>query len=117
LRLEGHKAFSTLSGTDALRFLDSQTPDLVILDFMMPGLDGIETLQQIRLRATPSALPVIMYTAVSDPDFRLRAIAAGANDYFAKGTMDYRHLSKMIEDYALCSAPVGGPSESPSVAA
>jgi putative two-component system response regulator len=99
LRLDRHRTLSALTGEQALNMLNSELPDLVILDFMMPGMDGLETLRQIRAAARTARLPVIMYTAVSDPTFKDHAIAKGANAYFAKGTMDVSHLSRMIAEF------------------
>ena len=69
------------SGVEALEVLDRERPDLVILDVMMPEMDGFETLRRIRQY---SAVPVIMLTArVSDPD-KLRGFEYGADDYLTK---------------------------------
>lgn len=96
LRLDGHRAVSAFSGEDALATISAEPPDVVILDFMMPGMDGIETLRQIRSNPTTSRVRVIMYTAVSDPAFRQHALEKGANAYFAKGQMDFAHLRQLI---------------------
>ena len=69
------------SGAEALELIDRERPDLVILDVMMPEMDGFETLRRIRQH---SALPVIMLTArASDPD-KLRGFEFGADDYVTK---------------------------------
>ena len=99
LRLQGHKTGSAFTGEEALAALLIDRPDLVILDFMMPGMDGIETLRHIRADPRTAALPVIMYTAVADPNFQSHAIQKGANAYFAKGSMDFAKLSDMIVAY------------------
>jgi CheY-like chemotaxis protein len=96
LRLDGHRTVSAFTGEDALATLASQSPDVVILDFMMPGMDGIETLRQIRSNPATSGLRVIMYTAVSDPAFREHALEKGANAYFAKGQMQFSELRDLI---------------------
>jgi len=96
LRLDGHRTISAFSGEDALSSLESQPADVIILDFMMPGMDGIETLRQIRSNPATSRVRVIMYTAVSDPAFREHAIEKGANAYFAKGQMEFSQLRQLI---------------------
>lgn len=69
------------SGTEALSLVDRERPDLVILDVMMPEMDGFETLRRIRQHST---VPVIMLTARgSDPD-KLRGFEFGADDYLTK---------------------------------
>ena len=75
-------------------------PDVVVLDFMMPRLNGIETLCRIRSNRGTATLPVIRYNAVGDMDLRCRAIENRADDFFAKGMMDSSSLCLMIEQYA-----------------
>jgi CheY-like chemotaxis protein len=96
LRLDGHRTISAFSGEDALSSLESHPADVIILDFMMPGMDGIETLRQIRSNPATSRVRVIMYTAVADPAFREHAIEKGANAYFAKGQMEFSQLRQLI---------------------
>lgn len=96
LRLDGHRTLSAFSGEDALCSLASERADVIILDFMMPGMDGIETLRQIRSNPSTSGVRVIMYTAVADPAFRDHAIEKGANAYFAKGQMGFAELRQLI---------------------
>jgi CheY-like chemotaxis protein len=101
LRVYGHSAISVFTGQEALDALEAHLADLVILDFMMPGLNGIETLCRIRANPLTARLPVIMYTAIADPDLPTLAAENGANDYFAKGMMDFASLSLMISHYAI----------------
>ena len=100
LRLDGHRTVSAFTGEDALATLSLQQPDVVILDFMMPGMDGIETLRQIRSNPQTADLRVIMYTAVSDPAFRAHALEKGANAYFSKGQMQFSELRDLISPCA-----------------
>lgn len=78
-----HLAFAA-SGAEALEQADALLPDLILLDVMMPGMDGYEACR--RLRATPrlADIPVIMVTALDDRDSRVRGIEAGADDYIGK---------------------------------
>ena len=69
-----------------------EVPDLVILDEMMPGLDGLGVLRQIRDDARTADIPVIMFTAMYDQTFRDRALAAGATDVWVKGSFDLDQL-------------------------
>lgn len=81
----GHKPHTTFSGADALKFLDSSDSpevDIVLLDLVMPGMDGIEVLQKIRPRW--AKLPVIMLTAQSSINTVVDAMRAGANDFIVK---------------------------------
>jgi len=72
------------SGLRAIELIDTNTFDLVLLDVMMPGIDGIETLRRIRSRISASTLPVIMVTAKSESDNIVDALEIGANDYVTK---------------------------------
>ena len=72
------------SGFAAIELIGSESFDLVLLDVMMPGIDGIETLKRIRDQKSASALPVIMVTAKSESDNIVGALELGANDYVTK---------------------------------
>jgi diguanylate cyclase (GGDEF)-like protein len=76
------------SGRRALEAIAAQRFDLVLLDVMMPDLDGFEVLRQIRLQHSPQALPVIMVTGRTESVEVVKAFALGANDYLAK-PMDF----------------------------
>jgi diguanylate cyclase (GGDEF)-like protein len=71
-------------GLTAIELIDKHSFDLVLLDVMMPGIDGIETLKRIRSRNSASALPVIMVTAKSESGNIVDALELGANDYVTK---------------------------------
>jgi two-component system, sensor histidine kinase and response regulator len=72
------------SGEEALVQVRRAQPDLVLLDVMMPGLDGYITTQRIKQVAGSSFLPVILVTALSQREARLRGLAAGADDFLSK---------------------------------
>lgn len=83
LKHHGYTVLSAASGLDALTMIAKQQPDLVLLDVLMPGLDGYGVCA--RLRADPSTrfLPVIMITA-SGEQAKVRALEAGADDFLQK---------------------------------
>src|SRR4051812_8476476 len=72
------------SGLKAMELIESQEFDLVLLDVMMPGIDGIETLKRIRDLKSASELPVIMVTAKSETTDIVESLGLGANDYVTK---------------------------------
>jgi diguanylate cyclase (GGDEF)-like protein len=72
------------SGLVAIDMIEKNPFDLVLLDVMMPGIDGMETLKRIRSQKSASALPVIMVTAKSESDNIVGALEQGANDYVTK---------------------------------
>lgn len=81
LELEGYTVFEAADGVRALQQVRDALPDLVILDVMMPELDGFETLRALR---EFSSVPVIMLTARGEEDDRVRGLELGADDYVTK---------------------------------
>lgn len=81
LELENYRVIEASNGLEALDQVRDQLPDLVILDVMMPELDGFETLQLLREIST---VPVIMLTVKADEEDKVRGLALGADDYVTK---------------------------------
>jgi two-component system copper resistance phosphate regulon response regulator CusR len=81
LTAEGHEVAIAGDGNDALRRARDRPPDLVILDVMLPGLDGIAVCR--RLRAT-AQFPILMLTALGGTEQRVRGLDSGADDYLVK---------------------------------
>jgi adenylate cyclase len=79
----GYIVESAFSGEEALRSLDEQLPDIVLLDILMPGVDGYAVCRRIREDPRTAFLPVIMITASGDQE-KVRAIEAGADDFITK---------------------------------
>ncbi len=84
LEAAGYDVAAVKSGDEALLAIDEEQPDLVILDWMLPSLSGIEICRQIRAGSATRALPVIMLTARGGEADRLRGLATGADDYIVK---------------------------------
>lgn len=80
----GYRTVSAECGARALSVLTTDVVDLVLLDWMMPGLSGLDTLRAIRQNHSSDALPVIMCTAVGEDHNVVEAIESGANDYVVK---------------------------------
>lgn len=98
LRRLGHQADCVSSGEAALQWFSQALPDLVILDVMMPGMDGLEVLRHVRSDPRTAGVAVAMYSAVSDPSFKRHAIAKGANDYWVKASLDFSELQHRVEN-------------------
>ncbi|MCS7071757.1 MAG: response regulator transcription factor [Anaerolinea sp.] len=81
LELEGHQVIEAHNGLEALEAVRTKLPDIVLLDVMMPELDGFETLRMLR---EFSSIPVIMLTAKGDENDRVYGLELGADDYIAK---------------------------------
>lgn len=84
LVLEGHRVLEALDGTTALQLAADEAPDLVLLDIMMPVMDGFEVCRRIKELDGVGFLPVIMVTALDDRDSLVRALDGGADEYVAK---------------------------------
>jgi two-component system, OmpR family, phosphate regulon response regulator PhoB len=84
LEAEGYDVESVKRGDEADLRLREQTPELVILDWMLPGLSGIELCRRIRTRHETERLPVIMLTARGEEGDRIRGLSTGADDYIVK---------------------------------
>ena len=84
LGIEGYDVKTASNGEEGLREVDAQHPDLVILDIMMPGMDGIEACKQIRTNPETAHIPVLMFSALSGDDDVERARLAGANHLITK---------------------------------
>jgi len=81
LEHDGYEVIEATSGTEALENLRDRMPDLILLDVMMPEMDGFETLQLLREIST---VPVIMLTAKGEEEDRVRGLELGADDYITK---------------------------------
>jgi two-component system phosphate regulon response regulator PhoB len=84
LEAEGYEVDAVSRGDEAELRLREEAPDLVLLDWMLPGLSGIELCRRIRLRRETERLPVIMLTARGEEGDRVRGLSVGADDYVAK---------------------------------
>jgi len=84
LRRAGFTADALENGVDTIARVSTNAPDLILLDWMMPGLSGMEVLQAIRERYDANTLPIIMCTAREESSCISEAIACGANDYLQK---------------------------------
>ncbi|SEP09564.1 two-component system, cell cycle response regulator [Methylobacterium sp. ap11] len=91
LTLEYFDVVSAMNGPDALAICEKGLCDIVLLDVMMPGMDGFEVCRRIKATPTTAHLPVVMVTALDQPSDRLRGLDAGADDF----------LTKPIDDTAL----------------
>jgi len=84
LEKRGYRVEEAGDGQEALRLIDEAKPDLVLLDWMLPTLSGIEVCRQIRRRPATRDLPVIMLTARAEDQDAVRGLNTGADDYITK---------------------------------
>ncbi|HQB46101.1 MAG TPA: response regulator, partial [Polyangiaceae bacterium] len=84
LSREGYTFRHAAGGEAALSSVEEQEPDLILLDVMMPGIDGFEVCRLIRQRNTQAYLPIIMLTALDNPNEVAKGLDAGADDFITK---------------------------------
>jgi C4-dicarboxylate-specific signal transduction histidine kinase len=92
---QGHTILHAEDGLQALELLAGQRVDLVLLDLLMPRLDGIQTCRRIREHPEMQHLPVVFITALQDRDARVRGKAAGADDFLSKPVDDVELLVRV----------------------
>lgn len=84
LQAEGFRVRATVNGEDVAHLVSEERPDLILLDWMLPGISGIEVCRLLRSRPETRDIPVIMLTARGEENERVRGLATGADDYIVK---------------------------------
>lgn len=84
LKKEGYKILVTHDGEDALDVANTKHPDLILLDLMLPGVDGLEVCKQLKLERKTASIPVIMLTAKTQESDKVVGLELGADDYVTK---------------------------------
>lgn len=97
MRRSGYNVVDTDNFSQALDYLDSATPDLIILDIMMPGMNGVDLCRRIRSRPNTMDTPIIVFSARGDEATIKNAYAAGANRYLHKLNL-WGELMTMVQD-------------------
>lgn len=91
----GFSVLKAKDAQDALAVLDQHQPDLIILDVMMPGMDGITLCRVIRERGELKRTPILILSARNDSDSVMRGMDAGANDYLPKPILHHDLVTKV----------------------
>jgi len=81
---EGYRVRATAQGEEVARLVNEERPDLIVLDWMLPGISGIEVCRLLRTRPETRDIPIIMLTARGEENERVRGLATGADDYMVK---------------------------------
>jgi two-component system phosphate regulon response regulator PhoB len=103
LEAEGFEVDTILRGDEAEMRLQERTPDLLILDWMLPGVSGIELCRRLRMRPETERLPIIMLTARGEESERVRGLSTGADDYVVK---PFSTPNSLPASRRCCGAPV-----------
>ena len=88
LSAEYYDVLTAFSGPEALEVIHRDLPDLVLLDVMMPGMDGFEVCRRIKSDPAIAHIPVVMVTALSEPADKIQGLEAGADDFLTKPVDD-----------------------------
>lgn len=96
IELLGYSVFEAADGETALQLFSAERPDLIILDIMMPGMDGNEVRRRIREELAGNLVGILMLTAKDSLEDKVRSLESGANDYLTK-PFHYRELQARIE--------------------
>jgi PAS domain S-box-containing protein len=99
LRSRGYEVDVAHNGADALLRLREAKPDLILMDIQMPGMDGLEVMQQVRKDDGLQHIPIVALTALAMPGDRDRCLAAGADEYLSK-PISLQRLIYLIENHA-----------------
>jgi CheY-like chemotaxis protein len=105
LRKKGYEVIAAVDGEDALAKARDHRPDLVLLDVMMPKMNGFEVLHALKGEPGIRDIPVIMLTNLEQPADIKRAADAGAHSYLVKSNMNLDELAARIKE-ALASKPI-----------
>lgn len=100
LSYSGIPSFGAMSGEEALAVVEEMSPNLIILDLALPGLDGWGVLRELKSHKSLSRVPCVAITAFHTPELAEQAIAAGFDAYFAKpidATSFVRELQSIVE--------------------
>src|ERR1700739_291704 len=93
--LPGNHARAFADARESLAYCSSAEPDLYVVDYMMPGMDGIEFVQRVRAMPGRADVPIVMVTPVEDRAVRQRALEAGATDFLSKPVEAQEFLIRM----------------------
>ena len=98
LQYSGYEVIEATSGEDGVRLADETSPDLILMDLQLPGIDGVEALRRIRASERTRRVPVVAVTAFAMDHDRDRAFDSGFNGYVEK-PISVRRLPQQVRDF------------------
>jgi len=112
----GYRALRALTAEAGLAMLATEKPDIIIVDGMMPGMNGTEFIRLCRADLNTAHIPVILYTALMDAKFSEDAVRKGANEVWHKGRIDVDQMRERLEHYLRKGIGDGGSLNQPGAA-
>lgn len=97
LELEGYKTVGAASGQEAVVMLPRELPDLILLDVILPELNGFEVMERLRENPATAKIPVVILSNLGDDEQRHRASKLGAVDYLVKAEHDFPSIKRVVE--------------------
>jgi DNA-binding response OmpR family regulator len=109
LQAEGVRLLSAADGDSALRIARAERPDLILLDWILPGRDGLEVCQALRAESDPKLrdVPVVLITAHTEPEHVAAGFRAGATDYLTK-PFKVAHVRSRVRGWLLRTSATDG---------
>ena len=95
LEKEYYTVSTAESGSEALEMMKMELPDLILLDVMMPEMDGFEVCRRLKSNVKTADIPVVMVTALSDVEDRVEGLNAGADDFITKPINDHALFARI----------------------
>ena len=96
----GYRVFEAMTGEDGVQIAREITPDLILMDLQLPGIDGAEALRRIRAEAATRLVPVVAVTAFAMPGDRQHCLDAGFTGYVEK-PISVRSLPQQVQDFLM----------------
>ena len=84
LKSQNYKLFTAFDGVEALKLVESGQPDIILLDIMLPKLDGFQVCERIKKNQKTQFIPIIMITALKELKDKIRSLEVGADDFISK---------------------------------
>lgn len=94
---KGHETIEAADGVQAVEMAAAERPDAVVMDFMMPVLNGIEATKRLRANDATAEIPVLMLTVINEQRLIIRGLLSGVSDYIIKGSMSIQELVNRVE--------------------
>ena len=101
VRRLGHDPVTAADGEEAIAHATENPPGLVILDLMMPRINGFDVLRSLRADPRTRGVAIVVYSALDDADLVEQALGLGANDYWVKGSFDLNTLGQWLTYYVV----------------